>query len=372
MNTKKKYDMNSPDAKAVIDEIVHGTFMTEGTMVAFPLCFPGASVPFPPDESRITALDVTPEGIVYGGTSGYQAHLFVGMFHGVTGAVLDLGIVPEAHHSVRVCCATDKVLLCVNEQQGGQVFSSPYQGLPFDLIQEWGFARSPLTLVASLPEQEILCDAVLNPAGTVLILQGERALYRLDLSSGKLTMISPISAKSRLGRTPQGLILGWNGDQALWQYHPETTQISQQALRLPEGFEPGTHLRYALNPAKSILAIADESGKIYGYTDDKGFSQVLTQAPLEPVTALAVTFDGRIYGSCGDGIGRLFGYNPWNRETKNLGVAVSTLQQRRYGYEFGDAVTGRDGQIYFGENDNNGHLWIYFPKVQSLEAPTVW
>ena len=39
--------MNSPEAKALIDEIVHGTFMKEGTMVAFPTCFPGASIPIP-------------------------------------------------------------------------------------------------------------------------------------------------------------------------------------------------------------------------------------------------------------------------------------------------------------------------------------
>lgn len=55
---KQKYDMTSPEAKALSDEIVHGTFMKEGTMVAFPACFPGASVPIPADESRITALAV--------------------------------------------------------------------------------------------------------------------------------------------------------------------------------------------------------------------------------------------------------------------------------------------------------------------------
>ena len=32
--------------------------------------------------------------------------------------------------------------------------------------------------------------------------------------------------------------------------------------------------------------------------------------------------------------------------------------------EFGDAVTGRDGQIFFGEDDDLGHLWIYFPSIQ--------
>ena len=59
---KKPYDMESPEAKRLIDEIVHGTFVKQGTMVAFPTCFPGTTAPIPADESRITALDVTPAG----------------------------------------------------------------------------------------------------------------------------------------------------------------------------------------------------------------------------------------------------------------------------------------------------------------------
>src|SRR5580765_4371574 len=94
---KQRFNRNSTEAKALIDEIVHGTFVKEGTMVAFPTCFPGASTPIPADESHITALDITPEGIVYGGTSGRAAHLFVGMFHGVTGIVLDRGSIEGAN-----------------------------------------------------------------------------------------------------------------------------------------------------------------------------------------------------------------------------------------------------------------------------------
>jgi hypothetical protein len=48
----------------------------------------------------------------------------------------------------------------------------------------------------------------------------------------------------------------------------------------------------------------------------------------------------------------------------DLGVAVSVIQRRRYGYVFGDAVVGREGEIIFGENDNQGHLWLYFPRVR--------
>lgn len=39
------------------------------------------------------------------------------------------------------------------------------------------------------------------------------------------------------------------------------------------------------------------------------------------------------------------------------------FERRRYGYVFGDVVTGRDGEIIFGENDNGGHVWLYFPRI---------
>src|SRR5512136_3256723 len=104
MSDKKKikYDMNSPEAKALTDEIVHGTFTKEGMMAAFPTCFPGATIPIPADESHITALDVSGDGMIYGGTSGRATHLFVGIFHGVTGVVFVCGAVKEAHQCTAV------------------------------------------------------------------------------------------------------------------------------------------------------------------------------------------------------------------------------------------------------------------------------
>jgi len=44
---RKRWDMSRPETKRMIDEIVHGSFVKEGTMVAFPTCFPGASTPIP-------------------------------------------------------------------------------------------------------------------------------------------------------------------------------------------------------------------------------------------------------------------------------------------------------------------------------------
>ena len=47
------------------------------------------------------------------------------------------------------------------------------------------------------------------------------------------------------------------------------------------------------------------------------------------------------------------------------GVAVSVVQRRRDGYAFAAAVTGRDGEIVFGEDDDLGHLWLYFPRIEA-------
>lgn len=68
--TKPRFDPHSPEIKKYLENVEQGTFTREGMMVAFPTCLPGMTIPIVPDESHITALDVTPDGLVYGGTSG--------------------------------------------------------------------------------------------------------------------------------------------------------------------------------------------------------------------------------------------------------------------------------------------------------------
>ena len=87
------------------------------------------------------------------------------------------------------------------------------------------------------------------------------------------------------------------------------------------------------------------------------------QTALAPVGAMAVTFDGRLFGTCGSEISKLFCWCPRLGKVRDLGVAVSVIERRRYGYVFGAAVVGREGQIIFGEDDDLGHLWLYFPRI---------
>ncbi len=363
---KKRYDMKSPGTKALIDEIVHGTFVKEGTMIAFPTCFPGASVPIVADESHITALDVTPDGIVYGGTSGRLTHLFVGMFHGVTGVVFDMGAVEGADHCAAICCGKAKFVACVNGPSGGRIITRGFQGLPFDLIQEWGFSRQPFQDLGEVVEGERIVHAVTDLSKRYVVGTTEGHLFVVDIEGAKVDVVGRVRGPGRLALGSKGGIFGPDGGGYLWRYDVAVPgKIEHRAVRLPEGAWNRVPLMWARDTRSGLLYTADGEGNLFSFSEDGGFSSRLGRTPLAPVGPMAVTLDGRVFGMCGTGISRLFCYNPASGDVADLGAAVSVIERRRYGYAFGDAVVGRDGEIIFGEDDDLGHLWLYFPKIQA-------
>ena len=362
---KPRYNRNSPEARALIDEIVHGTFVKEGMMAAFPTCFPGASVPIAADESHITALDITPDGIIYGGTSGRAAHVFVAMFHGVTGMVFDRGTVTGANSCVAVCCGKNQFAACVNGPDGGRIVTGPLQPLPFDLIQEWGFSRAPLHDLGKL-NGEAIVHAVTDESKSQIVGATAAHLFTCDFNEAPPEIVGEVPGRGRLAVGSKGSIVGQDGPEHLWRYDPGTRQLQRRAVHLPDGAWNQAPLLWARDSRNGLLYTADSNGTLFSFDEASGFSPPLGRTLLAPVGPLAVTHDGRVFGFCGAEMAKLFCFNPVKREMANLGVAVSILERRRYGYVFGDAVTGRDGQIIFGEDDDLGHLWLYFPRILSV------
>jgi hypothetical protein len=363
--TKTKYDMHSPAAKALTDEIVHGTFTKEGTMAAFPTCFPGASIPIPADESHITALDVSGDGMIYGGTSGRATHLFVGIFHGVTGVVFDRGTVEGATHCAAVCCGKSRFLACVNGPGGGRVVAGGFEGLPYDLIQEWGFGRSAFQELGKVNGEPIV-HAVTDASKQVLVGITSGHLFNVDIEGGSIKVVGEVPGSGRLALGSKGGVFGQDGSAHLWRYDVGSGKIERQVIAFPEGAWGKVPLTWAKDHHSGLLYTADADGNLFSLDEERGFSGPLARTLLAPVGPMAVTHDGRVFGFCGPEMAKMFCYNPRTREATNLGVAVSVLERRRYGYVFGDAVTGRDGQIVFGEDDDLGHLWLYFPRIQAL------
>lgn len=255
MKKKKKgaaLGMLSGKQIRIQDSPHHGAFIQQGTVLAFPLCFPGQTVPITADESRITALDIDENGFVYGGCSGKATHAFVGMFKGVTGFVFD----------------------------------------------------------------------------------GDDNFF------------------------------GQDGDKHLWQFSLSSGKLTQRAFQLPAGKWPDHGSLWAKSCVRDHYTFND-AGELFSFRSDQGFSEKpLAKIDLLPITTAAVTHDGRLFGFCGEGMERMFCYDPKTNSMDKLGTPVSVIERRRYGYSFAASVTGDSGQIFFGENDDLGHLWIYFPSIK--------
>jgi len=363
MAKRTKWDLSRPDTGAMVEKIVHGAYVTEGTMVAFPTCFPGMSVPVPADESRITCLDVTEDGIVYAGTSGRAAHVLVGMFHGARGMVFDMGAVDGADSTVAVCCGREKFLAAVNGPAGGRIVRGDFQPKPHHLIQEWFIYRTPHETPVEVAPGEKVLHAVIDKSGETVVGVTEGRLFTVDMESGKIDVVARLPGKARLARGSKGGIFGPDGDDALWRFDVPTRTLERNAVRLPKGAWGAGAMTWGRDRVTGRLYTADADGSLFSFTEEDGFSGPLGKTRLAPVGALAVTFDGRVFGAAGEEISRLFCYDPREKTVRDLGVAVSVIERRRYGYAFADAVTGRDGEIVFAEDDDLGHLWLYFPRI---------
>lgn len=362
MQTKGRFDPNSPAIKAYEKELAH-QFVSEGTMVAFPTCLPGMTSPITHDECRITALDIDSEGQIYGGTTGRQAHLFAAAFHELTGVVLDAGVVPDGTSSVAVCCGKSRVLAFVNGARGGRAVAIPKIDLAQDWIQEWGLAPPVLQDLGECVANEPVIHAICEPSRNTVIGITPGHLFTVDVESGKVTTAGEIPGRGHLALGRSGAF-GQDDGARLWHFDLASGKIHRAAVDLPEG-DWSAGLRWSRGGATNQLITADATGHLFSFDEDKGFRS-LGKVHLAPVGPMAMIPDGRIFGFCGAEMANLFCCDTVSGTVSNLGVAASVLEQRRYGYQFGDAVTGPDGEVLFGEDDNNGHLWLYFPRIKGV------
>jgi hypothetical protein len=363
---KRRFDRNAPEVRAFLQEVREATFTKEGMMVAFAPCFPGMTVPIVPDESRITALGITADGIIYGGTSGHRTHLFAAAFHGLTGAVFDLGVVPSGTQCAAACCAQTHVAFFVNGPAGGRAVLVPTVRIPGDLVQEWSFRRPEFDDLGECVAGEPVASAVAEPAGSI-VGATSRHVFRLDIKARRVEVLGEAPAGGRVALTAKGNVLGRDGPRSLWHFDPRGGALRRGAIDLPQGSWQKP-LSWARNTLSGLLFAADDTGRIFSFDEGRGFSGPLGQTWLAPVGPMAATLDGRVFGFCGSEMSKLFCLDPATGKVSNLGGAASVIESRRYGYVFGDAVTGRDGEIVFGEDDNGGHLWLYFPRILPRES----
>jgi len=237
------------------------------------------------------------------------------------------------------------------------------QPLPYDLIQEWGFERPEFQDLGMVVAGEPIVHAVADETRDSVVGITSQHLFTVDMQTLKIQVAEEVPGSGRLGVTAGGHLVGLDGTSHLWRYDMGTRILNRRAFPLPRGGSGRTPLTWATRNRGGRLYTADGDGHLFSFDEAKGFSPRLGKTMLSPMGPMAVTLDGRLFGFCGPEMAKMFCYDPGLGKVTNLGVALSVLERRRYGYVFGDAVVGRDGEIYFGEDDNLGHLWIYFPRI---------
>jgi len=356
-----------------------GEFVTEGTMLAVPLHFPGQSAPPPAGETAIHCMALDPAGTVYCGTAGPNAHMLAALLRGDTGIVFDMGTAPGATRIDAIAVLGEHVYAVASGPNGAAAWRWPRMARSF-LMQEWALPHPPAEKVCELfADQRVASAAVANAGAAIYgVSDPGGELFRFDPASGSTASISTVDAERRLGRITSdraGIVWGSRGAGMLWRCDPHTGAIGDVAA-IPAAAGRAQHTQvsaWALDPA---------TGRLYGGTTPDGYlfrldpdtSRVTglgKPTRLEDINGLAVGNNGRVYGACGlpEDIGHVFSYEPDRGALADLGIPVSTLAARQYGYHFRCMLAGRDGEIYLGQHERVSHLWIYFPPVPKRLPP---
>lgn len=353
----KKRPRNDPEWIAAARRIREGSFVREGLFVAFPLCFPGVTDPIPLDESRIVALAADGEGLVYGATAGRAHHVFFASFHGTGGIVLDLRWPDPNAACPAIACGIEEVIFAANTAAGGRVLRRKLQGLPGDLLHEWSFPHHEFQTVPDAEFEKPVLDLLADGDRRFAIGTTADGLFRYDFAERRITARRALPAIGRLCFA-FGTIWGLRADGALWHY--DEADGARTVTRLSADFGDADASRWAADRSGRCAYWIASDGRIFSLAPDGALTE-RARLEITPATAATVAPDGRLFVFAGEGIAHFHIFDPATGAVRDLGAAVSVLERRRYGYAFATALAGRGGELYFGEDDSLGHLWLYFP-----------
>ena len=346
-----------------VDSINLSAYVRKGTFAARPLHWQGITQVFMADECLIRCLDISDEGTIYGGTGNKAAHAFQCKSQGALGFIREIGGSVENGVCAAICCHKEKIVAFINDDIGVRVMLYNYD-LPFgaDPIQEYHNFDFTTKDLGYIFKSMVCRDAVRdNTREHIIAIAGDN-LFSLDVSTGKTQIIDTIPTTNKIVVDANNNAYGLDTDRSLWKYSFQEKSITRNAIKLPAGMWEGENVCFCKG---KHFYISNSDGEVYSIKDDK--ASLLFQTHQAPITTMSITPDRRIFGFCGNDMQNMFVFDLNNRCYENLGVAVSTLERIRYGYEFSASVTGNNGEIFFAECDNNGHLWQYMPWLLSKE-----
>jgi len=372
----------------------------------------------PADESAITSLVESPDGDIFGCTTGYVSHLFVysyrpGKVKKLSNWVRHLGKIPgheSIHHSL--VCDDDGIIYFgtgLNEltqhdisfpqmgnagimkslwadieeryadYEGGRLFRFDYETEKREWIgpqdkcsaEDLGIAvanEGIYALTINKKRKEIY--GITYPRGHFFVYQIEKKKF-IDKGSVYKQLVYPGPNNRTLRGITAALVCDGNGfvygsadTGRLFRYNPDSEELEILDIKIPAVY-------YSVTEAFA----KDENGLIYGGTNEgylfrfdaekmkltnlgKPFVQMR-------IRALTVGKNGCIYGIGGERPKhcRMFRFDPEEGNYDDLGI-LKAIREPFYnwvGLQFDSMVTGRDGVIYVGESERRSHLFLYFP-----------
>jgi len=114
--------------------------------------------------------------------------------------------------------------------------------------------------------------------------------------------------------------------------------------------------------SNSIYGGTSADGILFQFYPDKEKIISLGKVINQPrIRCLAFGNNGYLYGIAGKNCCHLFKYNPKERDLRDIGILYVTSPRYWHGYEFDAAITGENGEIYFGQNERISYLFVYSP-----------
>ncbi len=374
----------------------------------------------PVNSSAITSLLTARDGMIYGGTSGDEAYLF--LFDPAINKVRHLGKIPGQsgiHHAMV-------------EDKNGNIFIGTGKNIFEEVtLSKWGEgddlldvtlwkdikkhfqdyegghlycyrpARSnrDVKLVDMDAEVEDLgiplknnsvYALTINPEGDEIygLTYPDDHFFIYNIALKKFTDLGEIDPQKvfhgpeRQWRTiaralicdDSGRVFMSGNKGMLVYYDPGSGTLVKTDIELPgdyyylQFYEDYTAVEYFARDANGLIYGGTTDGYLFSLDPEKMQLNNLGKVRGDRrLRCLTVGKDGKVYLMAGEISAsrpcQFYSYDPQRSHFENLGLLIADRSPYYYrrGQQFDAMVTGLDGTIYLGESERKSHLWIYIP-----------
>ena len=343
---------------------------TRGNLYGFPMATEQSPPTLLEQESAVIGLASLESGAVAGVTRGRRAHLFY--FHFAYG-VVDLGLLAETETRGGAIIRT----------RGDMVLAGWHDGARGGLARHDGFREvgtgqedfrppiAPTTPIATPAHEGITALAYDRTRGTAYGLTCCGRLVSLKDGAARVQTVAAVeSAAPVLAALPDGRLLGAGAEGRLWSWQPGARRVT----RLDAWAPCQSGKRYVAG-VQCLLPTA--RGPVYGGTSTDGYLFAWDPASgrmtnlgkpdrQSGLRCLVEGRDGRLYGIVQEpgGLAHLFTWDPGERSFADIGLVGSSFPVQWNAWSICALAVGRQGELYLGEDDAIGHLFVYYPPVR--------